>query len=401
MHLLNVRTQLLEDFSEPPPYAILSHVWQSGEAHRFHEIGTPGVRQKPGYEKVEGCCARALQDGLDYVWIDTCCADATNSVAFSEGLNSSYTCFAQAEVCYVYLHDVEGGDSPEQQGSTFRRCKWFDRAWTLQELLAPRNVLFFTRDWENIGTKTGLASVISSVTGIHTDALMHPERVPHFSVATRMSWAKGRKSSKPEDRVYALMGLFGVRLPILYGQGETETFMKLQREIMNASDDSDDHSILAWRSVTGASSLYTPSLLADSPDRFVDCGDVHRIPHDHWLEYCTQHSHSGVNPRLGFLPTCRGLQAILPVRSRQPSVFDALLACARGPGVWNGTKYVADLDYADIICIRLQGPTPDVHHYERVDEDRLGAISIRDAQGFALQEVHLSVPQRFSIHLDS
>ncbi|KAI5986761.1 hypothetical protein F5J12DRAFT_868177 [Pisolithus orientalis] len=398
MYLLNARTQKLEHFLDLPPYAILSHAWQSGEAHRFHEIGTPGVCQKPGYDKVQGCCTLALQHGLDYVWIDTCCADANSITAFDEALNSSYAWFNQAAVCFVYLHDVESRERPEQESSTFRRSKWFSRAWTLQELLAPGNVFFFAKDWKEIGTKAGLASVISSVTGIHTDALMHPERVPHFSVATRMSWAKGRKSSKPEDRVYALMGLFGVNLPIVYGQGETETFMKLQHEIIKKSD---DQSILAWRFFTRAPSPRTSSFLADSPDYFADCGDVHRIPSDQLLEYCIKHSHPTANPRSGFLLTCRGLQATLPVRSRRPGVLDALLACARGPGVWNGSKYAVNLDDAEVICIRLRKPTPGVHPYERMDEHSLEAINIRDAHDFVLQDVQLSASQRLPTRLDS
>ncbi|KAI6124333.1 hypothetical protein EDD17DRAFT_1610096 [Pisolithus thermaeus] len=391
MYLLNARTQQLEPFSDLPPYAILSHAWQSGEAHRFHDIGTEGVRQQPGYDKVEACCALALRDGLDYVWVDTCCADANSTAAFDEALNSSYAWFQQAQVCYVYLHDVDSRERPDQEGSTFRQCKWFGRAWTLQELLAPRNVCFFAKDWKKIGTKAGLANVISSVTDIHIDALMHPERIPRFSVATRMSWAKGRKSSKPEDKVYALMGLFCVRLPIEYGQGETETFMKLQHEIMRITD---DQSILAWCSAASASSPNTSSLLADSPDYFAECGDIHQIPHDRWLEYCTKHFNPTTNPRPGISLTCRGLQATLPVRSRRPGVLDALLACARGPGLWDGNKYVVNLDDADVVCVHLREPTLDAHHYERIDEDGPEVINTNNVQGFTLREVLLSAPQR-------
>ncbi|KIO03769.1 hypothetical protein M404DRAFT_144765, partial [Pisolithus tinctorius Marx 270] len=210
MYLLNINTQQLEDINERCPYAILSHAWRIGETLHFHEIGTESVRIQPGYEKVEMCCELARQDGLDYVWIDTCCADANTSAGQTEKAISAYTWYQQAQVCYTYLDDVDGNEDPREGHSTFRRSRWFKRTWTIQELLAPKH---------------------------------YPERIPCFSIATRMSWAKGRTSTKEEDKVYALMGLFGVNLPILYGEGETRTFLKLQNEIMKTTD---DQSIFAW-----------------------------------------------------------------------------------------------------------------------------------------------------------
>ncbi|KAG6337002.1 hypothetical protein ID866_2103 [Astraeus odoratus] len=386
MHLLNARTHRLEHFYDPPPYAILSHLWRAGDAHRFHEIGTPGVRDRPGYRKVDMCCTLALLDGLEYVWMDTCCADANSSPAFSEALNSSYTWFANAAVCYVYLDDVDGEEDPEREGSTFRGCQWFKRAWTLQELLAPENMIFFSADWSMIGTKASLAATISSATSIHIDALLYPKRIPLFSIATRMSWVKERRTSKSEDRVYALMGLFGVHLPILYGGGETRAFAKLQQEIMKVSG---DQSILAWQPVS--SPLHTSSLLADSPDCFANCADVHPIRHDQWLQYCVKHyrSHSGVKPRLDFALTNTGLQITLPLRPEGTGVFDALLACARGPTIWNGREYTVNLDDANLLSIRLQQPVLDVHHYERVNSDCSGAVHVKDTQGFVIEDIHI------------
>ncbi|KAL4069061.1 hypothetical protein J3A83DRAFT_4053854, partial [Scleroderma citrinum] len=271
MYLLNVRTRHLQHFYEPPPYAILSHSWCTGDTHRFHEIESLGIANKPEYYKADMCCKLALEDGLNFVWIDTCCADAKSSAAFTEALNSAYAWYQNAEVCYVYLDDVDGTEDPEAEDSTFRRCKWFKRSWTLQELLAPENLFFFASNWSMIGTKAGLANVISSMTGIHCDALLYPKRIPFFSVAARMSWACGRKSSKGEDRVYSLMGLFGVHLPILYGEGARKAFLKLQHKIIKTSD---DQSILAWRSVSSPSSHHSNGPFADSPDCFADCGDV-------------------------------------------------------------------------------------------------------------------------------
>jgi len=393
MHLLNVHTRRLEHFHDPPPYAILSHLWTPGEAHRFHEIGTPGIDKKPGYHKVDMCCKLALEDGLDYVWIDTCCADAESTTAFTEALNSSYSWFQNSEVCYVYLDDVDGSEDLESEGSTFRRCRWFKRAWTLQELLAPVNLFFFSSNWSMLGTKVGLATVISDVTGIHRDAILYPSRVPFFSIAARMSWANGRKSSKGEDRVYSLMGLFGVNLPIVYGEGEKNVFIKLQRSIMETSD---DQSILAWRSVSSSSSPHTSGPFADSPDCYADCGNVYRIPHCQWLEYCTRYycSPSGISPRLDFAVTNTGLRIGLPLRRREEDMFDAILACARGVGVWNGDEYVINLEGADLIHIPLRKCTPTAHHYERMGSDRLGTINTHATNNFDFRKICMCAPQR-------
>lgn len=395
MYLLNAETQHLEDVHEQRPYAILSHAWQNGERDYFQQIGTRSVRLEPGYEKVEMCCRLAQQDGLDYVWIDTCCADANSRGAHSESRMSAYTWFQNAQVCYTYLNDVDGDEDPKEKRSQFRESRWFKRSWTLQELLAPKHVVFFAKDWTMIGTKAGLSSVISAITGIHKDALAYPERVPHFSAATRLSWAKGRTSTKGEDKVYALMGLFGVNLPIVYEDGQKEavrkTFLKLQNKIMETTD---DQSIFAWCPATGApvSSESSPpaGILAGTHDCFATCGDVQKIPYDLWSEYCADRFRpkKSVKPQLDVDPSGKGLQATLPVRQRGRGL-DALLACARGPAVWNGTEYIADLTKASLIWVRLQ---QSYRGYERAHESCLETVAT-NLHKFSLHDIHLCTSQ--------
>ncbi|KAI6111557.1 hypothetical protein EDD16DRAFT_1835908 [Pisolithus croceorrhizus] len=390
MYLLNAHTEQLEDIHGKRPYAILSHAWAVGERDYFQKIGTKSVRTEPGYEKVQMCCRLARQDGLDYVWIDNCCADANSRSTRSEVRISAYAWFQQAQVCYTYLGDVDGNENPRETHSQFRRSKWFGRSWTLQELLAPKHVFFFAKDWTMIGTKADLVDIVSKVTGIHKDALEYPERIPCFSIATRMSWARGRTSTKDEDRVYALMGLFDVNLPVVYGEGETKTFLKLQNEIMKVTD---DQSIFAWRSAAAtsfSSKSDASGILASTSECFAECGDVQNIPYDQWSEYCAEHFRpKKANPQLDVDPSCIGLQATLPVRQRGVGL-DVLLACARGRAVWNGSEYIADLKKRGLICIHLQ---QSYRGYKRSHESRLETVAVDDFRKFSLQGIHLCTSQ--------
>ena len=55
-----------------------------------------------------------------------------------------------------------------------------------------------------------------------------------------MSWAAKHKTTRVKDMVYYLLGVFGINIPTLYGEGRS-AFVRLQHMILQASD---DHSIL-------------------------------------------------------------------------------------------------------------------------------------------------------------
>lgn len=140
-----------------------------------------------------------------------------------------YTWYSRAQVCFVYLSDVSsvvelGGDNSE-----LMRTEWATRGWTLQELLAPARVIFYSCDWHEIGTKESLRSVLSIMTGIDEQYLSSQQDglLWSASVAKRMSWVARRRTSRPEDIAYCLMGLFQVNMPMLYGEGEN-AFIRLQ-----------------------------------------------------------------------------------------------------------------------------------------------------------------------------
>lgn len=268
MRLVNTSTLELHESvgSDIPKYAILSHTWEDGEV-LFHDMANLGALHLPGFAKISKLCERARSESLEFAWIDTCCIDKSSSAELSEAINAMYEWYRRASVCYVYLSDISvlahNDEEKADREKKFKDCRWFTRGWTLQELLAPRYVKFFDKDWIHFGSRRSLVPALVSVTGI--DAT-HLER-PHWaSIATRMSWASSRKTTRVEDVAYCLLGLFEINMPLLYGEGE-KAFQRLQHEILKASD---DESILAWRN----ESLVHSGMLALSPADFSDSGDV-------------------------------------------------------------------------------------------------------------------------------
>lgn len=144
MRLLNVTNLKMREFIGPrPPYAILSHTWGTEEVS-FQDFERGFGKHKFGYKKIVACCRQAVEDELDWVWIDTCCIDKSSSAELSEAINSMFRWYSEAQVCYVYLVDVRGDSAGSSKlQNEFRRSRWFTRGWTLQELLAPRKLIFF------------------------------------------------------------------------------------------------------------------------------------------------------------------------------------------------------------------------------------------------------------------
>ncbi|RMJ16690.1 hypothetical protein CDV36_003647 [Fusarium kuroshium] len=252
MRLLNTERVELEFFiDEIPPYAILSHTWDQEEVI-FQDMEQSRAKDKKGYAK--NCCSIARDNGYNYVWIDTCCIDKTSSAELTEAINSMYRYYREAEVCYSFLSDIS---SP----SDFSQSRWFTRGWTLQELIAPARMIFFDKEWKQLGTRESLGYKTSERTGIPQAILSGTKNLESASIAQRMSWAAGRKTTRLEDRAYSLMGIFDINMPLLYGEGH-KAFIRLQEEILKVSD---DHSIFAWRYSKTRS---VGGLLAETPDAF-------------------------------------------------------------------------------------------------------------------------------------
>ncbi|KAI5997501.1 heterokaryon incompatibility protein-domain-containing protein, partial [Pisolithus albus] len=236
-------------------YAILSHRWEDDAEVTYEEmIGLmkmegrkrDEVRDRSGYQKIIKTCKQAMKDGYEWLWIDTCCIDKRSSAELSEAINSMYRWYQDAQVCYAYLNDVESTFPTEENDETYDKSygwpEWFMRGWTLQELVAPSQIEFFNRNWAPIGNKQHLAPLLKDITGIPCDVLRDGLAGKRLSVAQIMSWAARRQTTRVEDQAYSLMGLFGVNMPMVYGEGK-KAFQRLQLKIIRRSS---DHSIFAW-----------------------------------------------------------------------------------------------------------------------------------------------------------
>lgn len=258
MWLLDVKTRRLVHFIDeqrvPGGYAILSHTWEDEEV-LFREIDDQTATTKKGYRKIDFTCREAIEDGFDYAWIDTCCINKDSSAELSEAINSMYRWYYQAHICYAYLADSQ--DILGKQGERSYDFRWFKRGWTLQELVAPKEVKFYTHDWHYAFSKTSRSEALSQMTGIDDDVLRNRNMLPSKPIARRLSWAAHRQTSREEDQAYSLLGICGVNIPLLYGEG-TRAFVRLQEEIVKMSL---DHSIFAWEpwSLLHSGLLFSPA----------------------------------------------------------------------------------------------------------------------------------------------
>ena len=163
---------------EIPPYAILSHTWGPDEVV-FTDIGDTQDRwhQKAGSAKIRFCAEQAGRHGLRYFWVDTCCIDKSDSIELQTAINSMFRWYRDAKICYVYLSDVSRSAAVgAQDGVTawetaFRASRWFTRGWTLQELIAPDVVEFYSKEGTWLGDKQSLEPQLRDITRIPAMAL--------------------------------------------------------------------------------------------------------------------------------------------------------------------------------------------------------------------------------------
>ena len=268
-----------------------------------------------------------------------------------------FSYYERAEICYAHLEAVPSNVDLNAAESAFTECRWFTRGWTLQELIAPHDLVFFSTDWIPLGNKVSLQHQISRKTGIDAAILTAPrasegrinlrDLLDSISVAKRMSWAANRETTREEDRAYSLMGLFSVNMSMLYGEGRN-AFTRLQEEIIRVSD---DHSIFAWVSPAKSGVDAYHGLLADGPEDFVLAGSI--IPYNDYED------------RLPFVMTNRGLSIDFCLTRCDEDVYAAALNCPVPP------------DYNGFLAVYLRRLTPNGRQYARVKCDKLGSLDQR------------------------
>ena len=258
-------------------YAILSHRWGKHEVSYQDFINKPKedfndrllretIEKNTGASKIAHACAQARKAGLEWIWIDTCCIDRKDNRELSEAINSMFKWYEGAQICFAYLADVDADAthmSEAEVAGAIQKGEWFQRGWTLQELLAPRSIQFFDANWELLGSRSELTPLISRATKISAE---HMRDFRRASIAQKMSWMADRATLYHEDMAYCMLGIFDLNMDLRYGEGK-KAFVRLQEMIINSSP---DESIFAWKSEKFESS----GLLAPWPDCFRYSGDV-------------------------------------------------------------------------------------------------------------------------------
>ncbi|OCK88967.1 HET-domain-containing protein, partial [Cenococcum geophilum 1.58] len=156
--------------------------------------------------------------------VDTCCINKPNHTELQEAINSMFRWYQRAAKCYVYLLDVSASTSNQDKllcrppsKLSLGGGRWFTRGWTLQELIAPTSVEFFSVEGERLGDKKLLENTLSEITGIPAHTLQG-RPLSYFSIHERMSWAAKRETKREEDMAYSLLGIFSIHMPLIYGE---------------------------------------------------------------------------------------------------------------------------------------------------------------------------------------
>ncbi|KAF2767922.1 HET-domain-containing protein [Teratosphaeria nubilosa] len=235
-------------------YTILSHNWADGEV-LFRDLDRlETASSKLGWKKVDYMCRQTIRDGLEWTWIDTCCIDKSSSAELSEAINSMFTWYHSATICHVYLGDFQCTIATANlDNDSFRRCRWWHRGWTLQELFAPCAVSLWDQKWNYLGMLEDIAELAPEITHVDLDVLLGITLPADVCIARRLSWAASRKTTRLEDEAYALLGILNINMPVIYGEGRG-AFQRLQEIIMRKSS---DLTILAWAGALCSDAKYS------------------------------------------------------------------------------------------------------------------------------------------------
>ncbi|KAG2348235.1 hypothetical protein BDR05DRAFT_507024 [Suillus weaverae] len=223
-------------------YVMLSHRWE-GKELLLDDIQDKDVFEfKPveGIAKLQSFCKTARDAGYRWAWIDTCCVNQSNNVELQESVNSMFAWYHHSALTIVYLSDVP----PSSKSGSLARSAWNTRGWTVQEFLAPKIVLFYQKDWSlylndcshNHKECPIIMQEMRDATGIDLPVLV-TFRPGLRRVREKLQWASTRVTTRQEDIAYSLFGIFGVNLPVIYGEKKQNALGRLLQEIVARSGD--------------------------------------------------------------------------------------------------------------------------------------------------------------------
>ncbi|KAI6005407.1 hypothetical protein EDC04DRAFT_3074032 [Pisolithus marmoratus] len=236
-------------------FVTLSHRWGDDEP-LLRDIESRSVYElegQNGLSKLQKFCVLALKHGYVWAWSDTCCIDKESSAELQEAIGSMFSWYRHSALTIVHLSDVSND-------TLFTDSVWFKRGWTLQELLAPRTVLFYTQDWlpymncESLNHKADITVLkdLHKASGVEEWQLAGNFKPGMDDARSRLQWASARRTTRPEDVAYSLFGVFDLHLPVLYGESADKALGRLLAEIISQSG---DVSVLDW--VGEASSFHS------------------------------------------------------------------------------------------------------------------------------------------------
>ncbi|KAK5734757.1 hypothetical protein LTR17_008687 [Elasticomyces elasticus] len=423
MRLINLSTYELEEHDDYalPKYAILSHRWEDEEVLFAHwkdvnrwRSAEPGSRPK-GWRKLLSFCDVARdQHGLNYGWADTVAIDKSSSAELTQAINSMYRYYKESAICIAYLSDVLGDcprfSEPNASSSATKVClsRWFTRGWTLQELIAPSTLVFYSAQWKQLGVLRDselMITLICCTTRIPRGVLQGKNEPKEFAVGARMSWAARRVTARPEDRAYCLLGIFEVNMPLIYGEGK-RAFLRLQEEIVRRST---DHTIFAWNKMHALPRSSRLNHELDGPSNSLFAFSADNFAHDLIIWQCYRDLEGWVE---SYEVTNYGLEISLPLikcRSSRENVYHAVLNCrmagGRGPVALNVKKversYRVQEEHVTIRPILqpcFMGPNID-GNCTAVHDGRLALVNEEDLM--LVEKSQVTIPRKLVRHIPS
>ncbi|KAG2365168.1 hypothetical protein BDR07DRAFT_1399605 [Suillus spraguei] len=227
---------------------LLSHRWEETEAllHDIQDKVVYELNTHGGIAKLQSFCNVARDAGYRWAWMDTCCIDKKSNTELQESVNSMFVWYRHSALTIVYLSDV----LPSSDPGALARSVWNERGWTFQEFVAPKVVLFYQKDWSlylgdrspNHKESPAIMKELEDATGIDAQALV-TFRPGMSGPREKLQWASKRVTTVQEDVAYSLFGIFGITLPVIYGEKKQNALGRLLQEIVARSG---DISVLDW-----------------------------------------------------------------------------------------------------------------------------------------------------------